>query len=639
MNKTTQYIIGYTSISVALLSWSIYDSLSKSFNYIMFIIEFTDGLKLGIFINSIVFTFLVINKILQILLFGTLRMIEVEHLLEKLPIFAINLFLNLATGDNNILLNVLLMGIAMSFKVVHVIMFDRLDLLNLQIYNKLNDDEFGDRVELKDVIKYYIGLINFWLNIMLIAIDFSVAKFLVYDVFQGVNSFTCLLFGFQFAVQGVEALTNFAKLLLGFYEIVFYKVRKNNREAERERELAREGSEEVEVDESEILEDVGTDEVEVDESTAQGEVQTDEVEIENDDDNELDYVWENKPYYGKAIDISSALLTAISYVCFIYLLTVHSGLSLPLSMLQGTYSSLRKAWVQISQLLSLIESSKRLDTQLPNATKEDLERSDNSCLICLDDMYSAEEYHRLFKKPQAPRRVPKKLQCNHILHMGCLKEWLERSDSCPLCRRKVFGPHDTATQAQQRAAEQQGVNAQPQPENQPQQEPVPLPQPQQQPESRPEHRAEPPQPTPTTTVPTSQPERDLPNTTSSSDAASIIANVNRQTEILRNSAISQIAPVEGSSRDVEQMTSTSTPVNAATAASSTSNSGELLYQMINLPSTAVIPPDWVLLPLEHSEEEGVDYKVSLSTDRKANLKIHDRDRSRDLKFYGIPSDS
>lgn len=143
----------------------------------MFIIEFTDGLKLGIFINSIVFTFLVINKILQILLFGTLRMIEVEHLLEKLPIFAINLFLNLATGDNNILLNVLLMGIAMTFKVVHVIMFDRLDLLNLQIYNKLNDDEFGDRVELKDVIKYYIGLINFWLNIILIAIDFSVAKF------------------------------------------------------------------------------------------------------------------------------------------------------------------------------------------------------------------------------------------------------------------------------------------------------------------------------------------------------------------------------------------------------------------------------------------------------------------------------
>lgn len=600
----------------------------------MFIIEFTDGLKLGIFINSIVFVFLVFNKVLQVLLFGTLRMIEVEHLLEKLPIFAINLFLNLATGDNNILLNVLLMGIAMTFKVVHVIMFDRLDLLNLQIYNRLNDDEFGDRVELKDVIRYYVSLTNFWLNIALVVIDFIVAKFLVYDVFQGVNSFTCLLFGFQFAVQGVEALTNFAKLMLGFYEIVFYKVKRNNREVERERELARETSEEAEeaeeAEDAEVdVEDAETDEI--------------EVEIDNDDDNELDYVWENKPYYSKAIDISSALLTAISYVCFIYLLTIHSRLSLPLSMLQGTYSSLRKAWVQVSQLLSLIESSKRLDTQLPNATKEDLEKSDNSCLICLDDMYSVEEYHRLFKKPQAPRRVPKKLQCNHILHMGCLKEWLERSDSCPLCRRKVFGPNNAGARAQHRAEEQQDANAQPQPEDQPRQE-DPIPQQQPQPQPEPEHRAELPQPTPTTTMPTTRHNYNLASPGSDNDTASIIATVDRQTEILRNSAVSHVAPIEGSSRDVEPtsavpaQTSTTMASSTSTSAATTNRSSELLYQTINLPSSAVIPPDWVLLPLEQTEEENVDYKVSLSTELKANLRILEKGGNRDLKFYDIPSD-
>ncbi|KAI5948652.1 HRD1 [Candida theae] len=620
MDKTTQYIIGYTSISVALLSWSIYDSLSKSFNYIMFIIEFTDGLKLGIFINSIVFTFLGVNKILQLVLFGTLRMIEVEHLLEKLPIFAINLFLNLATGDNNILLNVLLMGIAMTFKVVHIIMFDRLDLLNLQIFNKLNDDEFGDRVALKDVIKYYLSSINLWLNLSLIVVDFGVAKFLVYDVFQGVNSFTCLLFGFQFAVQGVEALTNFAKLLLGFYEIVFYKVKKNNREAERESELARESVEEAEVEGSDAVENRDTEDAE-------------EVGFENDDDSELDYVWENKPYYGKAIDISSALLTAVSYICFIYLLTIHSGLSLPLSMLQGTYSSLRKAWIQISQLLSLIESSKRLDTQLLNATKEDLERSDNSCLICLDDMYSVEEYHRLFKKPQAPRRVPKKLQCNHILHLGCLKEWLERSDSCPLCRRKVFGPQDAGARAQQRADEQQGGNDRAQFADQVDQNQVA------QPEPQPVHRPEPPQPTPTTTIPIPQSMEHPTTSPSNNTTANITAVVDRQTEILRTAAVAHATPTEGSSRDMTINSTTLTSTQPATTSSSNLSAGELNYQTINLPSTAVIPPDWVLLPLERTEEEGIDYKVCLSTDRKADLRIRERGRNRDLKIYELPNDS
>ena len=83
INKTQQYIIGYSSISIALLSWSIYDSLRKSFNFVMFLVEFTDGIKLGIIVNFIIFLFLIIDKLLQILLFGSLRMIEVEHLFEN----------------------------------------------------------------------------------------------------------------------------------------------------------------------------------------------------------------------------------------------------------------------------------------------------------------------------------------------------------------------------------------------------------------------------------------------------------------------------------------------------------------------------------------------------------------------------
>ena len=94
INKT-QHIIGYSSISIALKLVNLF--LRKSFNFVMFLVEFTDGIKLGIIVNFIIFLFLIIDKLLQILLFGSLRMIEVEHLFEKLPIFVINLLLNLAT--------------------------------------------------------------------------------------------------------------------------------------------------------------------------------------------------------------------------------------------------------------------------------------------------------------------------------------------------------------------------------------------------------------------------------------------------------------------------------------------------------------------------------------------------------------
>lgn len=83
-----------------------------------------------------------------------------------------------------------------------------------------------------------------------------------------------------------------------------------------------------------------------------------EEEIVDDEDDDIELIWENKPYYTKGIDIASAVLTSISYLSFVYLLTIHSGLSLPLSMLQGTYSSMRRAWVETNQLLAFIESSK-----------------------------------------------------------------------------------------------------------------------------------------------------------------------------------------------------------------------------------------------------------------------------------------
>mmetsp|Transcript_5686 Transcript_5686/g.6784 ORF Transcript_5686/g.6784 Transcript_5686/m.6784 type:complete len:572 (+) Transcript_5686:1507-3222(+) len=530
IDKSYQYFIGYISVSIALISWSVYSSLEISPNVFTFLIEFTDGYKLGILLNFLFLSFVLSGKFIQVLLFGHLRIIEVEHLVEKLPIYFINLLFNLTTNDNNLILNCLLLGIAVSFKIFHVILIDRLDYIHMKIFNNSSNERYTTY----NILQKYLTSLYFWLILLFIISDFAIAKFLVYDVFQGINSVTCLLFGFQFAVQGVEALTYYSKLVLNIYELAFYRHQ-------------------------------------------QDDFDIDEEDEEEEEDNER--VWDNKAFFSKSIDICSASLKAISYLGFIYLLTIHSGLSLPISMLQGTYLSLKQTYKEISQLFAFIESSKKLDSQLPNATKEELESSDNLCIICREDMYALDEYERTHHKSLPARRYPKKLNCGHILHMGCLKDWLERSEICPLCRRKVF-------QAEENDLQQQ-TQGEAQPAAQPAAQPVA--QPAAQPAAQPEVALQTQQAQPTGT-----------------NEESRIRNADD--EIQRNQNILNELNIPA-----EYPEPTITPPPTRTTEPSE------VYQTIRLPTTAIIPQDWTILPLHRSTNE--QYKVDFSTFNQGTLTI------------------
>ncbi|XP_022872308.1 E3 ubiquitin protein ligase RIN2-like isoform X1 [Olea europaea var. sylvestris] len=62
---------------------------------------------------------------------------------------------------------------------------------------------------------------------------------------------------------------------------------------------------------------------------------------------------------------------------------------------------------------------------LPDATSEELRAYDDECAICREPMAKA-----------------KKLSCNHLFHLACLKSWLDQSlnenHSCPTCRKPFF---------------------------------------------------------------------------------------------------------------------------------------------------------------------------------------------------------
>ncbi|KTF88044.1 hypothetical protein cypCar_00029136, partial [Cyprinus carpio] len=58
----------------------------------------------------------------------------------------------------------------------------------------------------------------------------------------------------------------------------------------------------------------------------------------------------------------------------------------------------------------------------PDATPEDLQATDNVCIICREEMVTG----------------AKKLPCNHIFHSSCLRSWFQRQQTCPTCRMDVL---------------------------------------------------------------------------------------------------------------------------------------------------------------------------------------------------------
>ncbi|MBA0757125.1 hypothetical protein Gotri_020237 [Gossypium trilobum] len=66
-----------------------------------------------------------------------------------------------------------------------------------------------------------------------------------------------------------------------------------------------------------------------------------------------------------------------------------------------------------------------LHAALPDATSEEIQAYDDECAICRESMAKA-----------------KKLHCNHLFHLSCLRSWLDQglneAYSCPTCRKPLF---------------------------------------------------------------------------------------------------------------------------------------------------------------------------------------------------------
>jgi E3 ubiquitin-protein ligase synoviolin len=133
---------------------------------------------------------------------------------------------------------------------------------------------------------------------------------------------------------------------------------------------------------------------------------------------------------------------------------------------------------RLTAFLRYRRATQDMNKRYEDATVEDIQRED-TCIICREEMrpWSVTNPRPPPADPEAPpparpprpatpaneRSRPKKLPCGHILHLGCLKSWLERQQVCPTCRRPVV---ENGQAGQDALNNQGGHGAQPPARNQ-----------------------------------------------------------------------------------------------------------------------------------------------------------------------------
>ncbi|KAI8804752.1 hypothetical protein BJ742DRAFT_823128 [Cladochytrium replicatum] len=177
--------------------------------------------------------------------------------------------------------------------------------------------------------------------------------------------------------------------------------------------------------------------------------------------------WEQKSMYLFYLDLVTDFFKLITY--FLFFAVVVHFYGFPLHIVRDLYLTCRSFLQRCRDLVQYRRATANMNERYPDATLEELNATDRTCIICREEMElpgaqpEGNDGAAAGGPAQGPPRptgtaeslTPKKLPCGHIFHFRCLRSWLERQRSCPTCRRSVLEqptpaqPPQPAAQAQQ----------------------------------------------------------------------------------------------------------------------------------------------------------------------------------------------
>lgn len=138
--------------------------------------------------------------------------------------------------------------------------------------------------------------------------------------------------------------------------------------------------------------------------------------------------WEPKGLGNFIVSAVTDFLRLILYVLMFVFMIKPFGI--PLHIIGDMYMCTRDLVRTVRDFVKFLRARSQMERDMADAIDQDLVR-DPVCIICREDME--------IRADQAKRYVPKRLSCGHVIHYGCLKSWLVRSQRCPTCRSPVMG--------------------------------------------------------------------------------------------------------------------------------------------------------------------------------------------------------
>ncbi|KAL0408725.1 UNVERIFIED_CONTAM: ERAD-associated E3 ubiquitin-protein ligase HRD1A [Sesamum radiatum] len=150
--------------------------------------------------------------------------------------------------------------------------------------------------------------------------------------------------------------------------------------------------------------------------------------------------WEKKAVYTFYLELVRDLLHLTMYMCFFLVIFVNYGV--PLHLIRELYETFRNFKIRVADYIRYRKITSNMNDRFPDATPEELNSSDVTCIICREEM-----------------TVAKKLNCGHLFHVHCLRSWLERQNTCPTCRALVVPPENgTSTSGLRGDGQQRGTS-------------------------------------------------------------------------------------------------------------------------------------------------------------------------------------
>ena len=372
---------------------------------------------------------------LQRLLYGPLRPIEVEHLSEKAWYAVLDTLLAMPSFREDVggwLLTMFVLLLA--GKVWGWIGEGRVDILEQQ--PPANPKLFHIRLATSLVVSVFF---NAWM-----------AWYCVDTVMANPRPGMMVIFTFEFAVQIVLSTFTLLRYCLAVAEIKV--VKQQTQEAIEARKL------EIQAERAEARQN------QTEEGRPAPASPVDEEPIEV-DENEVDIPgWEDKRRWLFGLEVTTDFIKLMIYVVFLTVSITFNGL--PMHIMRDVYLTFASFMKRVNDYMQYRRATSDMNTRYPDATTEEI-RGD-ACIVCRENMFAWEQPQANAPAQPAvgqPARAPprrdeglraKKLPCGHILHLRCLKSWLERQQMCPTCRRPVVTAPPANPEAQAGAA--QGAN-------------------------------------------------------------------------------------------------------------------------------------------------------------------------------------